>query len=120
MREEKEWKRTLACKLFEERHIVDGVEGMDYLWEIYEIASNRKGSDTNKKKQQHGNKYLEEEEEKRNVELCCLQDLNLSAGEKILGMGMSSSNLVRFSKALKGIGRLHHVTSHPNKRAPLR
>ncbi|KAM7527434.1 hypothetical protein LguiB_030844 [Lonicera macranthoides] len=119
MGKEMEWKRTLACKLFEERRSVDGVEGMDYLWEIYEIASNRKGSDTNKKKK-HGIEYFEEEEEKRNVELCCLQDLNLSAGEKILGVGKSSSNLARFSKALKGIGWLHHVTSHPNKRTTLR
>ncbi|KAM7521840.1 hypothetical protein LguiA_011742 [Lonicera macranthoides] len=115
MGKEMEWKRTLACKLFEERHSV-GVEGMDYLWEIYEIASNRKGSNTNKKKK-HGIEYFEEEEEKRNVELCCLQDLNLSAGEKILGVGKSSSNLARFSKALKGIG---WWTSHPNKRTTLR
>lgn len=36
MRKEKEWRRTLACKLFEERHNVDGGgggEGMDMLWE---------------------------------------------------------------------------------------
>ncbi|MFQ6619561.1 hypothetical protein Gotur_000645 [Gossypium turneri] len=45
MRKEKEWKRTLACKLFEERHNAmaaaattenEGGEGMDLLWETYE------------------------------------------------------------------------------------
>ncbi|MBA0604735.1 hypothetical protein Godav_017378 [Gossypium davidsonii] len=45
MRKEKEWKKTLACKLFEERHNAmaaaattenEGGEGMDLLWETYE------------------------------------------------------------------------------------
>uniref|UniRef100_A0A803LNL5 Uncharacterized protein n=1 Tax=Chenopodium quinoa TaxID=63459 RepID=A0A803LNL5_CHEQI len=46
MRKEKEWRRTLACKIFEERHNGSnnqaaingggGEEGMDLLWETYE------------------------------------------------------------------------------------
>ncbi|ERN10058.1 uncharacterized protein LOC18438225 [Amborella trichopoda] len=63
MRREKEWKRTLACRLFEEKQnkwretlggklIVDGFgvsgeesgEGMDILWEVYEDTV-KKGED---------------------------------------------------------------------------
>ncbi|KAF5954613.1 hypothetical protein HYC85_007469 [Camellia sinensis] len=50
LRREKDWKRTLACKLFEERHNVDGVEGMDLLWETHEIDSKAKPNNKNKNK----------------------------------------------------------------------
>ncbi|XP_028767029.1 uncharacterized protein LOC114724750 [Neltuma alba] len=59
MRKEKEWRRTLACKLFEERHNNSNIrgnningsesEGMDSLWETYETQSNKPKS-SNKKK----------------------------------------------------------------------
>ncbi|KAK3182771.1 hypothetical protein Dsin_030057 [Dipteronia sinensis] len=117
MRKEKEWKRTLACKLFEERHSVNvdgigGAEGMDLLWETYE------GTDSNKKlSKSKTNKVAdedededEEEEELDNGQLCCLQALKFSAGK------MGRPNLVKFSKALKGFGWLHHVTKHGTKK----
>ncbi|CAL1361655.1 unnamed protein product [Linum trigynum] len=44
MRKEKEWRRTLACKLFEERHNADSSEGMDSLWETYETESGNNGN----------------------------------------------------------------------------
>ncbi|GJY62754.1 hypothetical protein Tco_0464214 [Tanacetum coccineum] len=51
MRKEKEWKRTLACKLFEERRSLEGGgEGMDSLWEAYEDDNMNKISRSSKKK----------------------------------------------------------------------
>ncbi|XP_060182113.1 uncharacterized protein LOC132611751 [Lycium barbarum] len=41
MRKEKEWTRTLACKLYEERHNASTGEGMDLLWETYELDSSK-------------------------------------------------------------------------------
>ncbi|XVF81229.1 hypothetical protein PTKIN_Ptkin15bG0139200 [Pterospermum kingtungense] len=123
MRKEKEWKRTLACKLFEERHNVDGGEGMDSLWETYETDSNKvqlKSSSKRGSKKGGGNKYYDEyddyedEEEESDGQLCCLQALKFSAGKMNLGMGRP--NLVKFSKALKGFGWLHHVSSRHGKK----
>ncbi|XP_010527257.1 PREDICTED: uncharacterized protein LOC104804626 [Tarenaya hassleriana] len=64
MRKEKEWRRTLACKLFEERHSVasagataggggggdDGGENMDLLWEAYETHIDKTPSRLEEKK----------------------------------------------------------------------
>ncbi|KAL7154271.1 hypothetical protein ABFS83_04G222900 [Erythranthe nasuta] len=123
MRKEKEWKRTLACKLFEERHNVDGGEGMDSLWEAYEISSSNgsaaKKTNGNKNLKKNENKSLkkkkseieiEEDEEEgiSNGQLCCLQALNLST--KKMNLGIGRPNLVKISKAIKGIGWLHHVS----------
>ncbi|EYU39211.1 hypothetical protein MIMGU_mgv1a005985mg [Erythranthe guttata] len=125
MRKEKEWKRTLACKLFEERHNVDGGEGMDSLWEAYEINSSNgsaKKTNGNKNLKKNENKSLkkkkkseieieiEEDEEEgiNNGQLCCLQALNLST--KKMNLGIGRPNLVKISKAIKGIGWLHHVS----------
>ncbi|XP_043805715.1 uncharacterized protein LOC122721245 [Manihot esculenta] len=111
MRKEKEWRRTLACKLFEERHNVEGGEGMDLLWETYETDSIKMQAKGNTKKGKKGNvEYYDddEEEEESNGQLCCLQALKFSAGKMNLGMGRPS--LVKISKALKGIGWLHHVS----------
>lgn len=120
MRKEKEWKRTLACKLFEERHNVDGGDGMDSLWEAYEMDSKNKAMNSiekkkNKKKKKEEIEMYEEEEEEEDVDgqLCCLQALKLSAGKMNLGMGRP--NLVKITKAIKGIGWLHHVTKHSKK-----
>ncbi|XP_052186728.1 uncharacterized protein LOC127797670 [Diospyros lotus] len=120
MRREKEWKRTLACKLFEERHNVDGVEGMDSLWERYEMDSSniaRRRSHTkskNKNKKKGVENYGDgDEEEDMAGQLCCLQALKFSAGKMNLGMGRP--NLVKISKAIKGIGWLQHVTRHRKK-----
>ncbi|KAL4558558.1 hypothetical protein LXL04_036759 [Taraxacum kok-saghyz] len=136
MRKEKEWKRTLACKLFEERHNSEGgEEGMDSLWEAYEEdnssrrSKNRKDNSpmvNQKKTMMKKNKKIEfkyldddleeddEEEFMNNGQLCCLKALKLSAGKMNLGMG--KPNLVKFSKALKGFGWLHHVGSKHGKR----
>ncbi|KAJ0112364.1 hypothetical protein Patl1_01555 [Pistacia atlantica] len=120
MRKEKEWRRTLACKLFEERHNVDGSEGMDSLWETYETDSNKlQTRNKSKKGKKGGSKHYgdnddeEEEDEIDDGQLCCLQALKFSAGKMNLGMGRP--NLVKFSKALKGIGWLHNVTKHGKK-----
>lgn len=118
MRVEKEWRRTLACKLFEERHNNgDGSEGMDMLWETYEKESNKvvKKSNTKKGKKLSEVEFSEDEleEEEVGAKLCCLQALKFSTGKMNLGMGRP--NLVKFSKALKGIGWLHHVGKNGKK-----
>ncbi|GMN50275.1 hypothetical protein TIFTF001_019429 [Ficus carica] len=122
MRKEKEWRRTLACKLFEERHNGDGGEGMDLLWETYETSESKKAqSRSNSKK---GKKSVaqysevdedgEEYEDEAEGQLCCLQALKFSAGKMNLGMGRP--NFVKISKALKGIGWITHVGRHGKKR----
>lgn len=123
MRKEKEWKRTLACKLFEERHNANGGsegegEGMDLLWEAYESDTGKmQGKNkTEKKGKKNGTKYNheeDEEEEETDVQLCCLQALKFSSGKMNLGMGRP--NLVRITKALKGFGWLHHVSKNGKK-----
>ncbi|XP_004292357.1 PREDICTED: uncharacterized protein LOC101302725 [Fragaria vesca subsp. vesca] len=133
MRKEKEWRRTLACKLFEERHhnVDGGGEGMDMLWETYDETESGKalqGIKSKSKKQGkkiNGNKIdhnevdgddgeEEEDEELDNGQLCCLQALKFSAGKMNLGH-MGRPNLVKITKALKGFGWLHHVTKHSKK-----
>ncbi|XVE72717.1 hypothetical protein DITRI_Ditri11bG0061500 [Diplodiscus trichospermus] len=123
MRKEKEWKRTLAGKLFEERHNVEGGEGMDLLWETYETDSNNKVQlkSSSKKGNKGGNEYYHHdddgddyEEDSDNGQLCCLQALKFSTRKMNLGMGRP--NLVKISKALKGIGWLHHVSSRHGKK----
>ncbi|XWS47203.1 hypothetical protein CRYUN_Cryun14cG0132800 [Craigia yunnanensis] len=119
MRKEKEWKRTLACKLFEERHNVNGGEGMDLLWETYETDSNKvQLKSSSKKGKKGGNEYYDRDEddyeEDSDGQLCCLQALKFSAGKMNLGMGRPK--LVKISKALKGIGWLHHVSSRHGKK----
>nr|GEY64647.1 ribonuclease H-like domain-containing protein [Tanacetum cinerariifolium] len=124
MRKEKEWKRTLACKLFEERRSLEGGgEGMDSLWEAYEDDNTNKISRSSKKntnvkknnKAKSEFKYFddgvsedgdEDDEFMGNGQLCCLKALKMSTGKMNLGMG--KPNLVKISKALKGFGWLHH------------
>ncbi|KAI9085294.1 hypothetical protein K1719_032817 [Acacia pycnantha] len=148
MRKEKEWRRTLACKLFEERHnnssnLISNnnineseSEGMDSLWETYETQSNKPKNKNDKKKKTTTKTVLEksntkksteskyydpededdeeEEEEEEGIKLCCLQALKFSAGKMNLGMG--KPNLMKISKAFKGIGWLHHhVGKHGKK-----
>lgn len=135
MRREKEWKRTLACKLFEERHnaVVEGDERIDALWERHESdelsKSMRMASETNKKSVKkssimsfYGDVEEEEEEEGdddneefeiRKAQLCCLQAFKFSAGK--MNLGMRRPNLVKFSKALKGFGWLHSAKRHGRK-----
>ncbi|XP_019432234.1 PREDICTED: uncharacterized protein LOC109339276 isoform X2 [Lupinus angustifolius] len=127
MRVEKEWRRTLACKLFEERHNNgDGSDGgMDMLWETYETESNKVLKKSNTKKGKKGEiEYYEDDEEEEEEEefeegkLCCLQALKFSAGK--MNLGMRRPNLLKFSKALKGIGWLHHVGKNGKKVQPMK
>ncbi|CAI9761311.1 unnamed protein product [Fraxinus pennsylvanica] len=120
MRKEKEWNRTLACKLFEERRNVDG-EGMDSLWETYEMDLDKSKLRNNvKKKINIKNKKSvidvqeNDNEEEIDGKLCCLQALKFSAGKMNLGIGRP--NVVRnISKAIKGIGWLHTVNRQIKK-----
>ncbi|KAL3633300.1 hypothetical protein CASFOL_022827 [Castilleja foliolosa] len=118
MKKEKEWKRTLACKLFEERHNVSGGEGMDSLWEAYETDSNKSKRETGEK-EKRGKKTSEiefskelfgdeDEDEVVDGQLCCLHAIKFSAGK--MNLGMRKPNLVKISKAIKGFGWLHHVS----------
>lgn len=125
MRKEKEWKRTLACKLFEERmtyklceerKVVDGAEEMDLLWEAYEVDADRTEKQGKEKDTKKAVKVkMEEEEEGEEDEdeggtlgqPCCLQALKLSAGKMNLGMGRPS--LVKISMALKGMAVFHRA-----------
>ncbi|XP_009766787.1 uncharacterized protein [Nicotiana sylvestris] len=117
MRKEKEWKRTLACKLFEERHNASysNSEGMDLLWESHEMDTKKnKGKRENslkKKGELKGyKKQYDEVEEEMDEQLCCLQALKFSAGKMNLGMG--KPNFVKISKAFRGFGWLHHVNKN--------
>ncbi|KAK8631109.1 hypothetical protein V6N13_079872 [Hibiscus sabdariffa] len=121
LRKEKEWKRTLACKLFEERRSDnadgDGDEGMDLLWETHEIESNKAQLKTSSKKGSDDYNGIGEYEYEEELvgQLCCLHALKLSAVKMSLGMGRS--NMVKISKALKGFGWLNHVSNwHGKKR----
>lgn len=152
MRREKDWKRTLAGKLFEERQTNNNVnnhgggsEGMDLLWETYETTeelsskktknrkdtkeekknknSNNKKCDQDmmkkyypvKKKEQEKEEEEDEESDESDGQLCCLQALKFSTTGK-MNMGMGRPSLVKISKAIKGFGWLHHVSSRHSKK----
>ncbi|PQQ01473.1 uncharacterized protein Pyn_24553 [Prunus yedoensis var. nudiflora] len=110
MRKEKEWRRTLACKLFEERHhnVEGGGEGMDMLWETYDETESIKAMKGKSKSKKGMNGKVEEdddgeEEEDFDGQLCCLQALKFSAGKMNLGMGgLILSSFPRPSKGLDG------------------
>ncbi|KAJ0971871.1 hypothetical protein J5N97_019830 [Dioscorea zingiberensis] len=128
MRKEKEWKRTLACKLYEERmtfklyeerKVVDGCEEMDLLWEAYEADSSK--SDKSKHKDVKGKKIVSKEDEQEDdyddsddeesvAHFCCLQALKLSTGK--MNLGMRRPNLVKFSNAMKGMGFFRRARKH--------
>ncbi|CAN7048894.1 hypothetical protein IGI04_026244 [Brassica rapa subsp. trilocularis] len=133
MRKEKEWRRTLACKLFEERHNADVGQGMDQLWETYETETEKKQTEEEKKKEKKmktkksmtmmKTKSIEkkevavEEEDDDDVidqqQLCCLQALKFSTGK--MHLGIARPNLVKLSKAFKGFGRFYNANKHPKK-----
>lgn len=135
MRKEKEWRRTLACKLFEERHNADVGQGMDHLWETYETETEKKQNEEEKKKKEKKTKksmmmmktksiekkevVMEEEEEDEDgidqQQLCCLQALKLSTGK--MHMGIARPNLMKLSKAFKGIGRFYNNATKHSKKA---
>ncbi|KAJ4795036.1 acidic leucine-rich nuclear phosphoprotein 32 family B protein [Rhynchospora pubera] len=130
LRVDKEWKRTLACKLYEERitaklreersvpiPVKEGEgeeEEMDLLWEAIEVNSKKseghKSSTKNKEK-----KNIDREEESEDEEgegddgpvrqLCCLQAFRVSTRK--MNMGVGRTNLVKFSKVLKKMSVFH-------------
>ncbi|KAG2306972.1 hypothetical protein Bca52824_026720 [Brassica carinata] len=133
MRKEKEWRRTLACKLFEERHNADVGQGMDQLWETYETETEKKQTEEEKKKEKEKKKtkksmmmktkslekkevVVEEEDDDDGIDqqqLCCLQALKFSTGK--MHLGIARPNLVKLSKAFKGFGRFYNAHKHPKK-----
>ncbi|CAH8261786.1 unnamed protein product [Arabidopsis lyrata] len=129
MRKEKEWRRTLACKLFEERHNADVGQGMDQLWETYETQTEKKHqTEEEKKKLKKKTKSMlktksiekevivEEEDHDDGIDhqqLCCLQALKFSTGK--MHMGIARPNLLKLSKAFKGIGRFYNANKHSKK-----
>lgn len=132
MRKEKEWKRTLACKLYEERmtfklyeerKVADGCEEMDLLWEAYEADSSK--SDKSKNDDGKGKKNFCKQEEDEDEEedddndndtdesvsrFCCLQALKLSTGK--MNLGMRRPNLMKISNAMKGMGLFRRSRKH--------
>jgi hypothetical protein len=129
LRVDREWKRTLACKLYEERVtsklreertipvlVKEGggeEEEMDLLWEAIEVNSNKSDghmtSTKNKGKKEvegEGGSGDEGEEDDGPVrQLCCLQAFRISTRKMNLGVGRS--NLVKLSKVLKKISVFH-------------
>ncbi|CAN4098581.1 unnamed protein product [Withania somnifera] len=116
----KDWKRTLGCKFYEERHNASDSsgEGMDLLWEKYEIDSlnNNANRDSKKNMKRKGGmtSYSKEEQINEHIEqLCCLRALKFSAGKMNLGMGRA--NLMRISKAVNEFKWLLHVSKNNKK-----
>ncbi|KAG8089796.1 hypothetical protein GUJ93_ZPchr0011g28926 [Zizania palustris] len=138
-RKDKEWKRTLACKLYEERMqlklcrdraVVECSDNMDMLWEAYEVGGGGGGGGNAKRagskakrgsKQGHhvvegeheegeGDNDDDEEEEESSVrQLCCLQALKFSTRKMNFGGGKTS--LAKISKVLKRMAALSRSAS---------
>ncbi|KAL5204950.1 hypothetical protein ABZP36_009821 [Zizania latifolia] len=135
-RKDKEWKRTLACKLYEERMqlklcrdraVVECSDNMDMLWEAYEVGgggggnTKRAGSKAKRgSKQEHhvvegeheegeGEDDDEEDEEGSVRQLCCLQALKFSTRKMNFGGGKTS--LAKISKVLKRMAALSRSAS---------
>ncbi|KAF7013379.1 hypothetical protein CFC21_027465 [Triticum aestivum] len=132
----KEWKRTLACKLYEERiqlkvcrdRAVAGAcaDDMDMLWEAYEtgggsssavavaVAGDTKprgggGSKANEQSVDEEEEEEDEEDEGPVRQLCCLQALKFSTRKMNLGGGKPS--LSKISRVLKRMTALSRVGS---------
>ncbi|GMH27937.1 hypothetical protein Nepgr_029780 [Nepenthes gracilis] len=92
--EDIEWRKTLACKLFEESHNLDVGSGarMDLLWEALEKESRMETEQKEKKKTGRARK------------LCCFPGLKFPAGK--LNLKKGRPNCMRISKIFKGAGWL--------------
>ncbi|PAN42475.1 hypothetical protein PAHAL_8G158600 [Panicum hallii] len=133
---DKEWKRTLACKLYEERMqlrlcrdraVVEGSDNMDMLWEAYEVGSGggkgRAGKRSGSKAKGGADNKVEEvvdegeeegeddgdEEEGSVRQLCCLQALKFSTRKMNFGGGKPS--LSKISKVLRRMTALSRMGS---------
>ncbi|TVU25500.1 hypothetical protein EJB05_27999, partial [Eragrostis curvula] len=138
---EKEWKRTLACKLYEERMqlklcrdraVVEGSDNMDMLWEAYEVGGSsgnvrgvkHSGSKVRSSKKvqepvEEGEEAESEEQEDEDDEgsvkqLCCLQALKFSTKKMNFGGGRPS--LAKISKVLKRMTVLSRVGSRRSQK----
>uniref|UniRef100_A0ACD5WXC5 Uncharacterized protein n=1 Tax=Avena sativa TaxID=4498 RepID=A0ACD5WXC5_AVESA len=127
---EKEWKRTLACKLYEERiqlkllrdravvGACSGGDDMDMLWEAYETGggSSATAGDTKRggSKAKRGESEEEEDVDDEGPvrQLCCLQALKFSTRKMNFGGGKPS--LAKISKVLKRMTALSRVGSRRN------
>ncbi|KAF3334361.1 hypothetical protein FCM35_KLT20965 [Carex littledalei] len=127
---DREWKRTLACKLYEDRittklheertvpvPVKEGEgeeEEMDLLWEAIEVNSNKSDGHKSSTKNK-GKKAGEREEDSVDEEgeeddgpvrqLCCLQAFRVSTRKMNLGVGRP--NLIKLSKVLKKMSVFH-------------
>lgn len=119
MRKERDWSRTLACKLLEERRVQDGESGMDMLWETYEeavtLADHKAADQLSSTAEEDQRSRDEDDDEVASTRMCCLQVIRMSSGRVNMGMGRKSAML--FSKALRGLVWLHRktVNSHTSK-----
>uniref|UniRef100_A0A7N0TFR4 Uncharacterized protein n=1 Tax=Kalanchoe fedtschenkoi TaxID=63787 RepID=A0A7N0TFR4_KALFE len=109
-RSDKEWRRTLACKLFEERH---NKGGMDMLWETYEVVGAGHGCSSRANARESDVDEDEDDDDAEEVgKMCCLQALKISSGKVNLGIGRK--NMMKLSKALRRFGWLHKTSSDKN------
>ncbi|GJN40218.1 hypothetical protein PR202_gb29400 [Eleusine coracana subsp. coracana] len=136
---EKEWKRTLACKLYEERMqlklcrdraVVEGSDNMDMLWEAYEVGGSGSGTKQggirvrNSKKveelveedQEESGEQDDDDDEGSVRQLCCLQALKFST--KKTGFGGGKPSLAKISKVLKRMTALSRVGSRHSQKEP--
>ncbi|PNT63651.1 hypothetical protein BRADI_4g19450v3 [Brachypodium distachyon] len=124
-RKEKEWKKTLACKLYEERIQLKLCRGraaaaggecgddMDMLWEAYETAGggNRQREEIVVEPGDGGESEEEDGPDEGPVrQLCCLQALKFSTRKMNFGGGGKPS-LAKISKVLKRMTALSRVGS---------
>lgn len=99
---EKEWKNTLAGKLYEERLSARRAEEMDLLWEVYEADSGIGKEKNSTKATKKGKLDRMYEEEEIDGQLCCLEAIRFSTMK--VNLGVKRHSLVKISKALKGVG----------------
>lgn len=109
IRKEREWRRTLACKLFEDRHSggVGNEDDMDSLWEVHESKESTTMGKPDHKDHIINNEDDDDDDGLVGEKVCCLQALKLSAGR------MGRPNITTISKVLNRIGWLR--TSKANR-----
>lgn len=120
VRKETERKRKIACKLLEQRDVMEGEERMDSLWEIYALLDMTKSAqkadhvlvEKKKKRTRELDPYYGKEDDDvqmRNWQPGCLP-FKLCARK--LNLRKGRTQIVKITKALKGIDLLplHHVT----------
>jgi hypothetical protein len=132
---EKEWKRTLACKLYEERMqlrlcrdraVVEGSDNMDMLWEAYEVGGGVRRAGIKVKSSKKAEGLVEDDEESEEHgddegsvrQLCCLQALKFST--KKMGFGGGKPSLAKISKVLRKMTVLSRVGSRRSHKVEVR